>query len=199
MIGEPFDLKIVHLTKGEHKSPAFLHINPKGKVPALQIDGETLTENVAILSYLNERFPQARLLPTSHGLMDRTHFLADLAFCAATLHPIVSRICVPHILAPGAEAALKLPAEKSMRDYFALIDDKLKRRTWWYGDIWSVLDAYLFWIFNRVEGCGFEVSDFTNYRAHTQRMKKLPAVTRALAREAQALARETLTVEGSTP
>ncbi|MEZ5897657.1 MAG: glutathione binding-like protein [Parvularculaceae bacterium] len=138
-------------------------------------------------------------MPTTHGLIDRTHFLADLAFCAATLHPIVSRICVPHILAPGAEATLKLQAEKSMREYFALIDDRLNRGKWWYGDEWSVLDAYLFWIFSRVEGCGFNVSDFTNYRAHSQQMKKLPAVDRALAREEQALAREAQAAEGSTP
>lgn len=186
-IGEPFDLKIIHLTKGEQKTAAYRQINPKGKVPALVIDGETLTENVAILTYLNERFPQARLLPAAERLIDRMQILADLAFCAATLHPIVSRICVPHLLAPDSGAAVKAQAEKAMPEYFALIDERLKHGEWWYGDQWSVMDAYLFWIFTRVEGCGFKVDEFGGFHAHSQRMMTLPVVESAMAREAREL------------
>jgi glutathione S-transferase len=48
--GAPFDVHTVLLAKGQQKTPEYLKLNPKGKVPALAIDGEVLTENVAILS-----------------------------------------------------------------------------------------------------------------------------------------------------
>ncbi len=62
-IGLPYTTELVRFMKGEHKSPAYKAYNPKGKVPAILIDGEALTENVAIISLLNERFPDAGLLP----------------------------------------------------------------------------------------------------------------------------------------
>src|SRR5690348_7587709 len=55
--GVEFDTRLVRFMRGEHKSAEFKTRNPKGKVPALEIDGNVLTENVAILSYLAERLP----------------------------------------------------------------------------------------------------------------------------------------------
>src|SRR6478672_4723401 len=80
--GVEFDTRLVRFMRGEHKSPKFKARNPKGKVPALEIDGEVLTENVAILTYLAERFPQARLLPSTETAAARAHVLADLCFCS---------------------------------------------------------------------------------------------------------------------
>jgi len=51
------------LAKGEQKTEAYLKINPRGKVPALSVDGRIITENTAILTYLARQFPQANLLP----------------------------------------------------------------------------------------------------------------------------------------
>ena len=57
-IGVPYETELVRLPLKEQKSPAFLAINPKGKVPALLIDGVPLTENVAILTWLNQTSPR---------------------------------------------------------------------------------------------------------------------------------------------
>ena len=67
-IGAPFETRLVRLAKGEHKSPDFKRLNPKGKVPAIVVDGEALTENVAIATYLNALFPDAMLLPKVDAL-----------------------------------------------------------------------------------------------------------------------------------
>jgi len=193
--GVDFDTQLIRFMKGQHKSPEYRKINPKGKIPALLIEGEALTENVAIITYLNQRFPEAGLMPKAEDSLASARQLADLCFCSATLHPIVTRIRMPIFFA--SEDAAKSVWEKgceSMHEYFTLIDNRLADQPWWYGESWSAMDAYLFWIFWRVAGADYPVSKFANFSAHQSRMEQRPAVQRALAREAAAMAQ--LDVEG---
>jgi glutathione S-transferase len=187
--GVDFETRLVRFMRGEHKSPAFKARNPKGKVPALEIDGEVLTENVAILTYLAERFPEAALLPIIVSPLQRAKVLADLCFCSSTLHPLVTRIRMPMFFA-GADNALavKQTAEAAMDEYFQLVENRLAAGPWWYGDEWSAMDGYLYWVFWRVEGAGYDVSRFARFTAHARAMEQRPAVQRALAREEAAQA-----------
>jgi len=73
------------LAQGEHKSGAYLKINPHGKVPALAVDGMVLTENVAILTYLARRFPETHLLPA--GIIEEAHCISMMAWFASSVHP----------------------------------------------------------------------------------------------------------------
>ena len=187
--GVAFDTELVRFMRGEHKSPQFKQLNPKGKVPALAIDGTVLTENVAILWYLHERQPQARLLPYAGTPAGRAHLLADLCFCSATLHPLVTRIRMPMLFAGNDNAALvKATAEAAMDEYFALVEARLVDRPWWFGETWSAMDGYLHWVFWRVEGAGYDVSRYPRFEAHARANEQRPAVQRALAREATAQA-----------
>lgn len=184
---EDFEIVVLRFMKGEHKSPEFRKLNPKGKVPTLVIDGEPLTENVAILTYLNQRYPDAQLLPDTKDDLDRLRQLADLCFCSATLHPIVTRIRMPHFFA--TEEAARVVWEKAgnaMNEYFGLINHRLADQSWWYGDNWSVMDAYLYWVFWRCEGADYDVNLFPHFKDHAKRMEARPAVQRALEREAAA-------------
>ena len=140
--GVEFETRLVRFMRGEHKSAEFKARNPMGKVPALEIDDEVFTENVAILTYLAERFPQARLLPPAGTPAERAHILADLCFCSSTLHPLVTRIRMPMFFA-GAENALavKQAAEAAMDEYFQLVEDRLSAERWWYGNEWSAMDG----------------------------------------------------------
>jgi glutathione S-transferase len=187
--GVEFETRLVRFMRGEHKSAEFKARNPKGNVPALEIDEQVFTENVAILSYLAERFPHARLLPRAGTPAQRAHILADLCFCSSTLHPLVTRIRMPMFFA-GAENALavKQIAEAAMDQYFQLVEDRLSAGCWWYGDEWSAMDGYLYWVFWRVEGAGYDVSRFPAFAAHARAMAQRPAVQRALAREEAAQA-----------
>ena len=183
--GVDFDVEPIRFMTGQHKSEAYRAVNPLGKVPALAIDGEVLTENVAILTYLAERFPEAGLLPEAPDAAARARTLADLAFCAATLHPLVTRIRLPAMIG-GRDAApvVKAMAETAMDEYFAVVEARLEAGPWWYGNRWSAMDGYLFWVFWRVAGAGYDTAAFPRFTDHARRIEQRPAVAKALAIEA---------------
>jgi len=182
-IGGPYSLEVVSFMKGQHKSPEYLALNPKARVPTLVVDGEPLTENVAILAWLAERFPQAGLLPESHDGFARARLMSDLAYCASGLHPIVTRLRIPHFFCDTADGSRRVfeMAEIAMHPNFALIDRRLADNRWWYGDRWSIVDAYINWVWFRVAGTQFEGSAYSNLRRHDAQMKERPAAQRALA------------------
>jgi glutathione S-transferase len=83
-IGTPYQRQLVDLARGEHKSDAYLKINPHGKVPALAVDDTVLTKNVAILTYLAKRFPEAQLLPD--GMIEQARCVSMMAWFASAVH-----------------------------------------------------------------------------------------------------------------
>lgn len=181
-----FETPVVRFMKGEHKSHEFKVKNPKGKVPALIYNGQALTENVAIITYLNQLHGQ--LLPATDNALDFAKQIADLCFCSATLHPLVTRIRMPAFFA-GEDNAKTVQdiAFNAMDEFFQLIDNQLADQQWWYQDQWSAMDAYLYWCFWRVQGAGYPVEKFPHYCAHAQRMEQRPAVKKAIARDEEAI------------
>ncbi len=193
--GAPFETALMRFGKGGNRTPDYRRLNPKGKVPVLVVDGEPLTENVAILSHLNAMFPAAGLLPPAATPLDAARQIADLCFCSATLHPVVTRLRMPgRFVAPDGVRSVHDKAVEAMRDHFALIEDRLAASDWWYGDAWSVMDAYLAWVFWRCEGAEFPIADYPRYAAHQQRITTRPAYLRAM--EIEAAASATLAAEG---
>ncbi len=182
--GLSFETRVIRFLKGEHKSAEFKKKNPKGKVPALQIDGAVLTENVAIIRYLAARFPAKSLMPKAPTLAEDAALTADLCFCAATLHPLVTRIRMPQLFAgpENAQAVWKAGCD-AIGEYFHLVEGRLADSPWWYGETWSAMDAYLYWVFWRVEGADFPVKEFPRFGDHARRMEQRPSVQRAVARE----------------
>jgi glutathione S-transferase len=181
--GAAYELEVVAFMKGQHRSPEYLALNPKAKVPTLLVDGEPLTENVAILTFLSERFPNARLLPEVETSFARARILADLAYCASGLHPIVTSLRIPQFFCddPNALGRVFEMAETAMHPNFALIDRRLAENPWWYGEQWSVVDAYINWVWFRVTGTKFDASQYRHFARHDREMKQRPAVNRALA------------------
>lgn len=184
--GADYDLRLVRFMKGEHKSPDFLKLNPKGKVPTLMVGDVPLTENIAIARYLAGHFPAARLLPAHGDPLADAQVTADLSFCAATLHPIVTRIRMPNFMVDGDEAiaSARAKAIEAMRPMAQVVEDRVAGGRWWYGDDWSLVDAYVFWVWFRITGAGFPDGDFPAWAEHAARMETRPAVQRALAQEA---------------
>ena len=105
-IGAPYERKLVNLAKGDHKSDAYLQINPRGKVPTLSIDGKVLTENVAILMFLAKHFPDARLLP--QNLIEEAPCLSLMAWFASAVHPTFAHIIRPERFASDTAAQLNV-------------------------------------------------------------------------------------------
>lgn len=187
-IGQPFETKLVAFMAGDHRSPDFLKLNPAGKVPALVTDAGTITQNIAILWYLARMFPEAGLLPVVSSPMEETRQLQQLAGFSADLHPLVSRIVVPFLFAgsPDGQAQVRKSGTEGMTFQLLSMERQLAGTRWLLGDSWSVLDAYLGWVWFRITGAGFDGSAFPAIASHYMRLNQRPAVQRCLAREAAA-------------
>lgn len=186
--GASFDTELVRMAANQQRSPEFLKLNPKGKVPTLLIDGDPLTENVAILRWLAAQFPDANLLPKTTSDLEILKQTADLAFFSATVHPIVTRIAMPMKFIPDAAQSFEIVrpmGTEDMKKTMAMINDRLADGPWWYGAEWSVLDGYLYWVWGRISGVGFPGDAFPNIQRHHDLSNDRPAVQRAMAREAE--------------
>ncbi len=186
--GAAFDTSLIAFMRGDHRAPHFLAISPAGKVPTLLADGVGLAQNAAILTYLARRFPAARLMPFTGDPMNDAQLLAWLAWFSGDLHPLVTRIRMPQLICDQADAAgrVKAGAMAAMAFQLATVEQLLGRQPWLLGDQWSVLDGYLFWVWFRITGAGFDEAGFPAIARHHALMHERPAVRRALAREAAA-------------
>jgi glutathione S-transferase len=107
--GAPYEAKPTLLAKQQQKTEAYLKINPRGKVPALSVDGKVLVENTAILTYLAKRFPEKKLMPAD-PLEDRASLVPAL-HAARALCRRRSGTC--HSQGNGAEIVLgQLPGNR---------------------------------------------------------------------------------------
>jgi len=183
-----FDARLIHFASGEHRSPEFLHLNPAGKVPVLLVDGQPLVQNPAILTFLAHRFPDAGLLPEAKDALADAQIQSKLAWCSGDLHPIVTRIRMPMIACdlPMAMQRLREQAAALMAAQLKPIDAMLAKQPWMLGERWSIIDAYVNWIWFRVTDGGFPAEAFPRIDDHSRRVEQRPSVQRAMAREAEA-------------
>jgi glutathione S-transferase len=187
-IGLDFEDRPINIFIGEQRSPDYLAINPNGKVPALLVDDRVLTENAAILIYLDEAYPKAGLLPDSADLFMRAQSRSDLIWCATTLHPLARTILMPERASPGDPAGARSAASGQLAGAAAVIENRLAQG-WWHGQQWSITDVYLAWAMGLAKRGGFELAGFPNIEAHAQRVAGLESFKRAIEREQAAIER----------
>lgn len=187
--GVPFETRLIAFAAGGHRKPEFLAKNPAGKVPVLEFDGHVITQNPVILAFLAHSFPEARLLPFTRNPLEDIRFHSQLAWFSGDLHPLVTRIRMPQFFCdlPGAPERVREMSCEAMGFQLRTPEVALDAAPWLLGEEWSLLDAYLFWVWFRITGAGFDAAPFPNISAHYERMKARPAVQRALAREEAAL------------
>lgn len=180
--GAPFEVRPVNMRKGENRTPDYLKLNPKHQVPTLVIDGQPLTENVAMQIWINRNFPAAKLLPSDP--MQELRAISLLSFCASGIHPFLARINAPARVcdAPGAEGAVRRIAQEQVFERFQIMDDLLAGREWFF-DHFTAVDAHFFWCFRRGTQFELDQSQFQNCMAHFERMKARPSVQTLLAYE----------------
>lgn len=178
--GARFEVVLVDLLTQEQRSPEYLALNIKGRVPALLTDKGLLTENIAILTYVAQTFPEAQLAPT-----DPWEFAQAQSFnsyLASTVHVAHAHGARGYRWADDeaslADMRRKLP--QTMGECFRLIDQHLLTGPWVLGDNYSACDGYLFAISEWMERDGLERSQYPNVQAHRERMLQRPAVLRAL-------------------
>jgi glutathione S-transferase len=139
-LGVDFEFVNVNLGAGEHRKPAFLAINPAGKLPVL-VDGDfVLTESVAIVLYLAEKYPDKRLLPAEPGA--RAQAYKWLLFTATELEQPLWRIARHTGLYPEEK---RLPdeiplARRDFQDMAAVMEERMTGRQFLVGDNVTVAD-----------------------------------------------------------
>lgn len=177
----PHQIKRVDLAGGEQRTPAFLAINPKGRVPALVTDRGVLTETPALLLYVAQRFPAAKLAP-----LDDPFLLARMqevnSFLVSTVHVSHAhgRRAARWADDEQAIAAMQAKMPQNMRDGFAEIEHHYLTGPWVLGEQFSLADIYLFVVASWLESDGVAIDEFPRVAAHTARMLARPGVQQAL-------------------
>ena len=182
--GADFDVQNINTRAGQNRGPEFLALNPKHKVPVLVIDGEPLTENVAIQIWIARQFPKARLLPAAPK--SEIKAISLMAWCASGIHPHLTPNVRPQNYCdlPGSEDGVKRVANKLLFEDLAIADGLLAGREWFF-EHFTAVDAYFFWCFRRAMSFKLDVSAFTYCADHFERMKLRPSVQRVFAYEKQ--------------
>jgi glutathione S-transferase len=180
--GADFEVRPVNLRKGGNRTPEYLKLNPKHQVPTLVIDGEPLTENVAIQLWIARNFPTAKLLPSDP--MQKLKAISILSFCASGIHPFLFRINSPHLVCdlPDAEVSVKRLAQQQLFEKYAIAERMLAGREWFF-DHFTAADAHFYWCFRRGSLFPLDQSQFKNCAAHFERMQRRPSVQKPLAYE----------------
>ena len=180
--GADFEVRDINTRNGGNRTPEFLKLNPKHKVPVLLIDGEPLTENVAIQVWIHRQFPKAKLVPAIP--QEEIKAISLMAFCASGIHPHLTPNARPQNYCdlPGSEESVKRVANQMLFEDFKLMDDLLAGREWFFPHFTAV-DAYFFWCFRRGISFKLDLSGFRNCMAHLERMQARASVQRVLAHE----------------
>jgi glutathione S-transferase len=182
-LGLPYEAVRISTAAGEQRSPEYLKINPRGRVPALSVDGKVLVENVAILTFLGGGFPAKGLWPQK--TWDQAKALSMMAWLADTVHPAYAHILRPERYADDAAAmeAVKAKGRTTFWGCLQEIDGLLAGRQWAVGSRFSVVDAYLLVFYRWGNRSGFAVKDLGNYSALVDRVLARPAVKKVMADE----------------
>lgn len=180
--GADFSIENVNSRSGQLRTPEFLKLNPKHKVPVLVIDGEPLTENIAIQIWIAGSFPAARLLPADPKAAIRA--ISLMAWCCSGIHPHLTPNARPENYCdiPGSAESVKRVGNKLLFEDLALADQLLAGREW-FCDHFTAVDAYFFWCFRRAMSFKLDVSAFKNCVAHFERMQQRASVQKVQAYE----------------
>lgn len=176
-----FDFTLVTVdtqSKKTEQDEDYLLINPKGQVPALQLDdGSVLTEGVAIVQYLADLKPDRQLLAPS-GSLTRYHTLEWLNFIATELHKGFSPL-----FRPTTPEEYKAIAREQLEQKFHYVNTELKEKQWLMGLRFTVADAYLFTVTRWAHTLRLNLSELEALNAWFERVATRPAVAAALSAE----------------
>ncbi len=181
-VGVDYADEVVNLMQGQQHSPEYRAVNPRGKVPALLVDGELLVENAAILWWLHQRWPEAGLLPVAADEWTRAQFLSDLFWISSGWHPATRANMMPIRWTTGDPAPVRERGKQLMAPLLAQLEARLGEQDWWYGDRWSIVDTYFYWCYTTAEEGQYDLSGLGAIAAHRARVEAHPAFIRAITR-----------------
>ncbi|MBI5277171.1 MAG: glutathione S-transferase family protein [Burkholderiales bacterium] len=179
--GAEYQTVRVDFKSNEQRSPEYLKINPKGRVPALATERGILTETPALLQYVAQSYPQAGLAP-----LDDPFQMARLnefnAYMCATVHVAHAHGRRPYRWADDAPAqeSMKKKMPQNMAQSFVLIEQGMLQGPWVLGERLSVGDMYLFTIARWLEADGVDIRKLPKVHDHRQRLSQEEIVRRVV-------------------
>jgi glutathione S-transferase len=165
----------------QQQSPDYLKVNPKGRVPSLVTDKGVLTETPAILAYIAQTSPKARLAP----LDDPFAFAQVQSFnnyLGATVHVAHAHKGRGYRWASeeSSFADMKRKLPESVGGCFALIERDMLKGPWVMGEQYTICDPYLYTVGLWIDGDGVDLATVPKLMAHRKRMNERAAVKKVL-------------------
>ena len=180
--GARYDAVRVDFGSKQQQSPDYLKLNPKGRVPALVTDRGVLTETPALLQYISQAFPDAKLAPLEDPfLLAKANEFNN--YLCSTVHVAHAHRVRGYRWADDEASieAMKKKAPQTMTDSFGMVERGMLQGPWVLGDRFSVCDMYLFTLGRWLKGDGVDIDSFPKVADHSRRMAADPVVLRVLA------------------
>jgi glutathione S-transferase len=181
--GTSYTAERVDFKSSQQTTPAYLAINPKGRVPALVTDRGVLTETPAILSFVAQSAPQAKLLPDDAYVFAQAQSFNS--YLCSTVHIAHAHKMRGYRWAveESSFADMKRKVPETMAACFALIERNMLQGPWVMGEQYTICDPYLYTIALWLEGDSVDLAGLPNVADHRQRMSERPAVQKVLAQQ----------------
>ena len=184
--GAEYQPIMVKLHKGEQHEADYLAINPRGQVPVLVDDGQVVTQILAIVLHLDQKFPDAQFLPTSP--LARVKAIETLAWMNNTVHPTFTHIFMPQKFSDQADvqASLKAFNTQTYKGLLSELESFVSAKApsaWLSGDHLGPLDAYALTLTRWGSIAGINPSTYALLWAHVQRVAADQDVSVVIERE----------------
>jgi glutathione S-transferase len=185
LTGESFEPIMVKLHKGEQHGDEYKAINPRGQVPVLVDNDQVITQILAIILYLDQKFPACQFLPSEP--VARAKAIETLAWMNNTIHPTFTHIFMPHKFSDQADvqANLKVFNTQLYKGLLSELDTMVQSATspWLFGDNIGPVDAYALTLTRWGSIAGIDPSTYPALWAHVQKMSADKAVSAVIERE----------------
>jgi glutathione S-transferase len=182
--GAVYETRRIDFSKREQQAPDYLAVNPKARVPALVTPRGILTETPAMLAFIAQSFPAARLAP-----LDDPFAFAEVqafnSYLCSSVHVAHAHRMRGYRWADDAAAILAMQKKvpESVGAGFDLIEQHMLRGPWVMGEAYTIADPYLFTLAQWLEADGVDPARLPRVIAHRERMRARPSVRKAIAEE----------------
>lgn len=185
-VGADYSTVRISFADNQQRSPDYLKINPKGRVPALVTDRGILTETPAMLAFVAQSFPAAQLAP-----LDDPFAFAEVqafnSYLCSTLHIAHAHRMRGHRWVDAddaaAIAAMQRKVPQSVTAGFEQVEHDMFKGPWVVGERYTICDPYLFTLAQWLEADGVDLARIPKIVDHRRRMSERPNVKKAVAQE----------------
>lgn len=178
--GLDYEPVLVNFKEAEQTKPAYLALNPKGRVPILETYGGLLTETGALLEYIAAITPEVNLVPNDP--LEAAHMRGVMYYLASTMHVNHAHRLRGSRWADKAESHADMTAKvpETMAQSARFVERSCLRGDYVLGDRFTIADPYLFVACNWLEGDGVRLSEFPAVSAFLDRMRQRSSVKKAV-------------------